>query len=425
MTTVGKTALLLLFAFVLLLLAIPLCACDAQSYLEEQIEKQEAQTAAEEEPVQEQEMNVKIDTENLHEIYFAGGCFWGVEEYFSRIPGVADAVSGFANGKESFPHPAYELVCTGVTDYAETVHVTYDPNVVSLETLTRQFFKIIDPTSLNKQGNDRGSQYRSGVYYVDEADLPTLQAVFDEVQQEYDKEIVTELEPLTTWSEAEEYHQDYLQKNPNGYCHIDFSTLDDVELETGSEDADAENSSSEASADDAAVDGEPYGYEDESGVVHVNEAAFSRPTDEEIKELLNDEQYRITQEDGTEGAFTGDYHDNKEAGIYVDVLTGEPLFSSADKYNSGCGWPSFTRPIDPDVIVMRTDTSHGLLRTEVRSRVGDCHLGHVFTDGPIQAGGYRYCIDSAALEFIPYEDMESRGYGIFMPACETYSGNVF
>lgn len=346
------------------------------------------------------EAAMAIDYGNLHEIYFAGGCFWGVEEYFSRIPGVTDAVSGYANGTADIEHPSYEQVCSGETGYAETVRVSYDPGVVSLRTLVSQFFKIIDPTSVNRQGNDRGTQYRTGVFYVDEADVAAIEAVFAEVQESYSNDVVTELEPLRTWSEAEEYHQDYLKKNPNGYCHIDFSSLDEVVLETG--------------------DGEPYGSVDADGTVHVNAAAFSRPSDRQIRDMLDDEQYEITQNDGTERAFSGEYHDNKEAGIYVDVVTGEPLFSSEDKYDSGCGWPSFTAPIDPNVIVEKADTSFGLVRTEVRSRVGDSHLGHVFTDGPAKAGGLRYCIDSAALRFIPAEDMEAEGYGVFVGRCDSY-----
>ena len=240
------------------------------------------------------------------------------------------------------------------------------------------------------------------MYYVDEDDRAVIEKVFDDVRAQYDRDVVTELEPLGAWCEAEDYHQDYLKKNPNGYCHIDFSSLDDVKLESGADGA------------------EPYGYKDENGRVRVNEAAFSRPDDDEIVRMLTDAQYDITQRDGTERAFTGDYFDNKEPGIYVDVVTGEPLFSSEDKFESGCGWPSFTAPIDPDVIVEKTDMSHGLMRTEVRSRVGDSHLGHVFTDGPAKAGGLRYCIDSAALRFIPLDKMEEQGYGIFMDRCDSY-----
>jgi peptide methionine sulfoxide reductase msrA/msrB len=168
----------------------------------------------------------QVDADNLKDIYFAGGCFWGVEEYYSRIPGVYDVSSGYANGITE--NPSYEEVCTGETGHTETVHVRYDPKIISLKTLTEQFFKIIDPTSVNRQGFDVGSQYRSGVYYINKTDTAILQNVFDEIQAKYDKPIATELLPLTKYYPAEDYHQNYLQKNPNGYCHIDFSSLNDL-----------------------------------------------------------------------------------------------------------------------------------------------------------------------------------------------------
>ena len=172
---------------------------------------------------------VEINTENLRDIYFAGGCFWGVEEYFSRMPGVYNVTSGYANGNTE--NPSYDDVCYRETGHAETVHVQYDPSIISLKTLTEQFFKIIDPTTVNQQGYDVGSQYRTGVYYTNEDDLETIKAVFDGVQKNYKQKIVTELLPLQHYYLAEEYHQDYLKKNPFGYCHIDFSSLDDVVTE--------------------------------------------------------------------------------------------------------------------------------------------------------------------------------------------------
>lgn len=325
----------------------------------------------------------------LKTIYLAGGCFWGVEEYFSRIPGVHNATSGYANGTTD--NPRYEEVCSGATGYTETVRVDYDSSIVGLKTLARQFFKIIDPTSVNKQGNDRGSQYRSGVYYVDEADKSVLQSVFDETAKTTRGKIVTELLPLQNFFPAEEYHQDYLEKNPNGYCHIDFSSLNDIETE--------------------APQAPP-----------VDLSKYHKPTDEELRMLLTPGQYDVTQNAATEAPFANDYFSNHKAGIYVDIVTGEPLFSSTDKYDSGCGWPSFTRPIDPEVSVEYEDMSHGMIRTEVRSRVGDSHLGHVFGDGPSEKGGLRYCINSHSLRFIAYENMVEEGYGEFMPLCMTYGG---
>ncbi|HAM16492.1 MAG TPA: peptide-methionine (R)-S-oxide reductase [Eggerthellaceae bacterium] len=341
------------------------------------------------------QQEVDIDMANCKGIYFAGGCFWGVEEYFSRIPGVADATSGYANG--TVENPSYEQVCSHTTGHTEAVRVTYDPSVVSLGTLTEQLFKIIDPTSVNRQGNDVGDQYRTGVYYVDEADLAVLQEVFDAEQRKHDRAIAVELMPLACFYEAEEYHQDYLQKNPGGYCHVDFGSLADVKTVQESE------------AEVASSGGATMGSLDPSN--------YSKPGEAELRSMLTDEQYEITQNDGTERAFTGAYWNTFERGIYVDIVTGEPLFSSSDKFESGCGWPSFSKPIDPAVVEEYLDTSHGMHRTEVRSRVGDSHLGHVFTDGRADAGGLRYCIDSAALRFIPYDEMDAAGYGDLKGLC--------
>ncbi len=322
-----------------------------------------------------------MKAENLKEMYYAGGCFWGVEEYFSRIPGVSGVTVGYANGKTG--NPTYEEVCSGNTGHAETVHVSYDPDKVSLKTLTEQFFKIINPISVNRQGNDIGSQYRTGIYYIDESDRPVIQAVMAQVQKKYDRPLAVELVPLTSYYLAEDYHQDYLKKNPNGYCHISFDSLKDLQ---------------------------------DKEAIRVDPDKYVKPSDAALKATLAPEVYNVTQKAGTERSFSGKFWDHKEAGIYVDIVTGEPLFSSADKYDSGCGWPSFTKPIDAAVIVEKEDRSHGMVRTEVRSRVGNSHLGHVFPDGPKDKGGLRYCINSVALRFIPYADMDKEGYGEFKPA---------
>ena len=312
----------------------------------------------------------------LRDIYFAGGCFWGVEEYFSRIPGVRGVTAGYANGKTE--NPKYQEVCSGDTGFAETVHVRYDPSVVSLRTLAEHFFKIIDPVSVGRQGNDTGNQYRTGMYFVDGEDEKVLAQVMAAVQKEYDRPLAVELMPLKNYYPAEEYHQDYLKKHPNGYCHISFDSLRDLE-------------------------GKKAGSLDPS--------RYARPSDGELKKKLTPEEYDVTQHAGTERPFTGKYWKNTRRGIYVDVATGDPLFSSSDKFETGCGWPGFAKPIDPSVVTEHEDRSHGMDRIEVRSRSGRSHLGHVFDDGPKDMGGLRYCINSAALRFIPYEEMDKEGYG--------------
>ena len=356
------------------------CSGCAPATGEETMKNQAANTELE---IQDQSWQEWEDASRLREIFFAGGCFWGVESYFSQVPGVRSATVGYANGDTA--NPSYQEVCTGKTGHAETVHLVYDPDQVSLQTLTEHFFLIINPLTLNRQGNDSGSQYRSGVYYTDESDLELLQQVRDAEQEKYTAPIQTELLPLRCYYLAEDYHQDYLEKNPGGYCHIDFSSLADFpRLEQSS--------------------------------------AYSRPSDQEIRSMLTEEQYRVTQENATERPFSGEYDQLFEPGIYVDVVTGEPLFLSADKYDAGCGWPSFSRPIDAEAVVESSDTSYGMNRTEVRSRIGDSHLGHVFSDGPAALGGMRYCINSASLRFVPYAEMEKEGYGDLLPLVTDAAG---
>ena len=314
-------------------------------------------------------------------IYLAGGCFWGLEEYLSRIDGVTDTEVGYANGEGE--DPTYEEVCGGTLGFAETVEVSYDPRTISLNRLLEAFFSVIDPTSRYRQGNDRGVQYRTGIYYVDSADQPVIEEFVERRRALYTKGIVTEVEPLRNFYRAEDYHQDYLKKHPHGYCHIDVSRA-------------------------AAFCAASGPAEDERSFCRER---YIAPPEEELRDRLTDMQYRVTRENATEPPFSNEYFDEDRRGIYVDIVTGEPLFSSEDKFDSGCGWPAFARPLSPDAIEQRADHSHGMVRTEVRSRAGDSHLGHVFADGPAALGGLRYCINSAALRFIPCEEMEREGYG--------------
>lgn len=318
-------------------------------------------------------------TDTYQKIYFAGGCFWGIEEYFSRIDGVIDAVSGYANGTTM--NPTYDQVVTHKTGFAETVEITYDESIISLEQLIGYFLKVVDPVSVNKQGNDVGNNYRSGIYYVRDTDELIISRLLTLEQNKYKAPIVVENLPLDSFYVAEEYHQDYLKKNPNGYCHIDLNAYME-------------------------------------GVIVIDPNKYQKPSDAYLKEHLTDIQYRVTQLNDTERAFSNEYFDNKAPGIYVDVATGEPLFSSKDKYDSGCGWPSFTRPIVEEVVKYKTDSSYNMIRQEVRSRVGDSHLGHVFEDGPKDQGGLRYCINSASIRFIPKEEMEKEGYGYLLSIVE-------
>lgn len=327
------------------------------------------------------EEKMKYNGENLDVIYLAGGCFWGVEAYMERIEGVIDAVSGYANGKTE--NPSYEDLIYHDSGHAETVKVTYNVDAVSLKDVIRYYLKVVDPTSLNKQGNDRGTQYRTGIYYTDDSQRQVAEEVLTEEQKKYKKDIVIEVLPLEQFFEAEEYHQDYLKKNPNGYCHIDL----DMAYE---------------------------GLEDESSEPVIDAMKYKRPDDATLKRTLTDMQYRVAVQNDTEHAFSNEYWDSFEKGIYVDVTSGEPLFSSLDKFESGCGWPSFSKPIAKDVVTYIEDSSFNMVRTEVRSRSANIHLGHVFDDGPKELGGLRYCINSASIRFVAFEDMEKEGYGYLL-----------
>ncbi|WP_201553918.1 bifunctional peptide-methionine (S)-S-oxide reductase MsrA/peptide-methionine (R)-S-oxide reductase MsrB [Psychrobacter sp. 72-O-c] len=324
---------------------------------------------------------------NTRSIYLAGGCFWGVEAYMERVDGVIDAVSGYANGADNKPNPSYEQVISG-SGHAEAVKVTYDADKTDLETILKYYFRVIDPTSLNKQGNDRGVQYRSGIYYTDKNDKAVVDAAVKQVQSKYKQKIVVENESLDNFYVAEMYHQDYLAKNPNGYCHIDLSLADDKPAAT------AKTKLAPVSTVAETLAAKRY-------------AGFDKNV---LKNTLTKAQYDITQNAGTERAFSHEYDDLFAPGIYVDVVSGEPLFLSTDKYASGCGWPSFTKPIDMQVITQHDDKAFNMVRTEIRSRVADSHLGHVFPDGPKDRGGLRYCINGGALQFIPVDVMPQSGY---------------
>lgn len=319
-----------------------------------------------------------MQNKSVHKtIYFAGGCFWGTEHFFKQIYGVVATEVGYANG--NIPNPSYEQVTSQNTGFAETVKVDYDPQQISLEQLIRLYFKTIDPTSLNKQGNDRGAQYRTGIYYIDQADADIVRREVAKMATQYQKPILVEQKQLENFYTAEDYHQDYLENNPKGYCHI-----------------------------------EPSLFELARQANRPSAKKYRRMSDAELKQKLTPLQYEVTRRNATERAFNNAYYDEFREGIYVDITTGEPLFISTDKFESGCGWPSFSRPISNDLIKENKDLSHGMVRTEIRSKLGDAHLGHVFNDGPKEKGGLRYCINSASLRFIPKEKMKAEGYGAYL-----------
>ena len=321
-------------------------------------------------PKEAERMDFSKEKQNV--IYLAGGCFWGLEHLMQSIPGVVDAQSGYANGTCE-ADADYKTVCAGSTGFRETVRVEYDSEKVSLDFLLLAYFYVIDPTVQNRQGNDVGSQYQTGIYYTNEAARETAQRIYD-LEKSRRTEFFVECGPLLNFYPAEEYHQDYLQKNPGGYCHI---PREEIEL---------------------------------FSKLRIDPGDYRKPAAESIREKLTAEQYRVTQKNETERPFQNELWNKFEKGIYVDVVTGEPLFSSTDKFESGCGWPAFSKPIEAPAVIERQDDSHGMRRTEVRSRAGDSHLGHVFEDDPDSPNGVRYCINSAALRFIPFEKMEAEGY---------------